>query len=455
MLWEGNTTMEPTVIEVAQAPSSARLSLYRDITLMFYLLYVFCAGLSAMLGDAPDALVSPSANASSASNQFVLLGLFMIALTIARASELTSKAIFKGTAPYLAVLLIVAASPLWSKVPDVAIRRVLRFLLEFSALNLLASCYRDPRELLGVVWRTITIVVGLDIILLVMPELSYTDIGYQGIHGHKNQAGSFALLALPVALAAWARPGIAPSRIAALVVFAAVLFIVVVSQSKTSAVLALVSLVLAGLVLALSRLSGGVLVVTMLLAVGLGLVASYLISNSSVRLDTLLSALSIDPTLTGRDEVWRFTRMHASDRPWLGLGYGSFWNAGPTNEDNLRDFGITFAFGQAHNGYLDVLVQVGAIGMGCVFVMAAGILARLFSLARAGCDAVVAAVGLTIFSTFWLHNITESTLLRPGTDMWVLFVLLTLLIVKVSPSTFLNLATKGPRPNEPIRRRLS
>jgi O-antigen ligase len=140
--------------------------------------------------------------------------------------------------------------------------------------------------------------------------------------------------------------------------------------------------------------------------------------------------LSIDPTLTGRDQVWQFTLNYISRRPWLGVGFGSFWDAAPTSKESLFDFGITFAFGQAHNGYLDVLVQVGTVGMACVIVMALAILFRLFRLARAGYDNVVIVIAFMTFSVIWLHNITESTLLRPGTDMWIYFVLLTLTVFK-------------------------
>jgi O-antigen ligase len=352
----------------------------------------------------------------------------------------TLRAVLQGTAPYLVPLILVGLSPFWSDESAVSNRRALHLILEFSFLVIVLSTYREPREIWRVLWRMSAIVTILDVAVLMVPQLSFTEIGYQGVHSHKNQAGSFALLNFPIALAALISPGIASTRTRALLLLAAILLIAVLSQSKTSTALILVSVISAAVLLALARSNARTLLMSALIA---GAILTFgIIWINDFRWEDAIASMSIDPTLTGRDQVWVFTEAHIAQRPWLGFGFGSFWDAQPTSAEYLNEFGITFAFGQAHNGYLDLLVQLGCIGMASVIVMAFAILFRLFRLARAGYDSTAMAMAFMTFSVFWLHNITESTLLRPGTDMWIYLVLFTLTVVKTRPDSPYKFPTK-------------
>ena len=65
-------------------------------------------------------------------------------------------------------------------------------------------------------------------------------------------------------------------------------------------------------------------------------------------------ALGRDETLTGRTEVWAEV-MPARDRqPLLGYGFGSFWT------DARRQL---YDIPTSHNGYLDILLEVGEVGL--------------------------------------------------------------------------------------------
>jgi O-antigen ligase len=87
-----------------------------------------------------------------------------------------------------------------------------------------------------------------------------------------------------------------------------------------------------------------------------------------------------DPTLTGRDQIWAFTweRFHAN--PALGVGYGALWQIGPEIVEWSRRRDLFFVFNQAHNGYLDVLAQLGWFGTSITMVCLLFMLRRLLAL---------------------------------------------------------------------------
>jgi exopolysaccharide production protein ExoQ len=65
------------------------------------------------------------------------------------------------------------------------------------------------------------------------------------------------------------------------------------------------------------------------------------------------SAIGRDETLTGRTEIWKELVPIAMQNAILGDGYGSFWTS------TTRNLYAT----DAHNGYLDTLLQIGFVGL--------------------------------------------------------------------------------------------
>lgn len=59
--------------------------------------------------------------------------------------------------------------------------------------------------------------------------------------------------------------------------------------------------------------------------------------------------------LTGRADVWRAVIPHAMNRPFLGHGLDGFWTT-----SSREEFDIT----GAHNGFLDIILSLGFIGLG-------------------------------------------------------------------------------------------
>jgi O-antigen ligase len=135
----------------------------------------------------------------------------------------------------------------------------------------------------------------------------------------------------------------------------------------------------------------------------------------------IVSSAGRDFTLTGRTDLWYDLLKIASHHRLVGVGYGSFWIGGVSH--SLWDTHYWLPT-QAHNGYLDVYVELGLLGL-------AILVAVLFSGIRAVTEALDtyfedSQLRITLVIVLLLHNITESSFLKADHHLWFLFLLITL-----------------------------
>jgi O-antigen ligase len=86
----------------------------------------------------------------------------------------------------------------------------------------------------------------------------------------------------------------------------------------------------------------------------------------------ILIALNRDPTMTRRTEIWQVVRWYARQHPWFGWGYEAIWANGDVIERSRLAVGKRAW--AAHNGYYDIMLGLGRIGL-VVFVLFLGIAA--------------------------------------------------------------------------------
>jgi exopolysaccharide production protein ExoQ len=134
----------------------------------------------------------------------------------------------------------------------------------------------------------------------------------------------------------------------------------------------------------------------------------------------LAESMGRDPTLTDRTKIWAFLlSMHTN--PVLGCGYESFW-LGP----RLQWFWTHAGLGQineAHNGYLQVYLNLGLVGDALLIALLA---AAYFSLFRKRHSApTVTSLGLGVWTVLLFYNMSEAAFLTGL--LWVLLLLCALM----------------------------
>jgi O-antigen ligase len=128
-------------------------------------------------------------------------------------------------------------------------------------------------------------------------------------------------------------------------------------------------------------------------------------------------------SLLVRLALWDYVSAYIAGRPWLGYGFDAFWQNGrivhivTTNRDWL-------VF-QAHNGYLELWLQLGLVGLSGMVLHLVLNFRRTVRVARhmARVESMWCFSYLTIMTVF---NFTYSALLGQLTVPWTLYVALTL-----------------------------
>ncbi|MGH6992379.1 MAG: O-antigen ligase family protein, partial [Caulobacteraceae bacterium] len=132
--------------------------------------------------------------------------------------------------------------------------------------------------------------------------------------------------------------------------------------------------------------------------------------------DHFYRAIGKDPTLTGRTDIWVIVGHWIAKAPWLGYGYGGFWSRTSPPAQYIRDE-LGWLVPNAHNGWLDLLLQLGIVGTiiaAAVFALAAA--AALFRGSRLK-DGYWSVMFLI---TFAFATVSESVILQENNLAWVL-----------------------------------
>ena len=97
------------------------------------------------------------------------------------------------------------------------------------------------------------------------------------------------------------------------------------------------------------------------------LVVLRLIPGTEFLLKPIAVLTGKDLSFTGRTDIWAIVVAHVKHQPWIGSGYGAYW-IGPLPWAPVYQFILQMQFypGSAHSGYLEVLNDLGILGLACL-----------------------------------------------------------------------------------------
>lgn len=340
---------------------------------------------------------------------------------IATRPELAARIAARAWPVWLVIGLCVV-SLAWSLHPGHSVKRVFN-LVALTIVGLgIATAFDGVRRLHATALAAFAAIIAADFAaMIVMPGFAYTDIGVRGLHLSKNMAGLVAMVAATCG-AAWLVGAQRWLDIAAgLALLALALAFLVVTQSKTSLGLAMLIIAVGTPFAAAWRASVAAGVAA---TVALGLAAAGATLAASVAnwgWGEVLNLTVGDPTFSLRTDIWRFVANEIASRPLLGVGYGAFWDVGAADDPLNRAQGGSWlsqveggVINQAHNGYLDLALQIGVPGAALAGLVAFGWICA--ALARVASDgARPAERGALLFcflalTEFMLHNMMEASL---------------------------------------------
>jgi O-antigen ligase len=379
-------------------------------------------------------LASPDALAEgSPLDALIFAGLLAAGLVVLLARGERAGTFLRANGPLLVFFFYCAVSLLWSDYPFVAFKRWTKAMGDLVMVLVVLTDPEPTAALKRFIARSGFLVVPLSILLIGY----YPGVGQQynpwtgetyniGVATTKNGLG---IVCLVFGLGSLWRvletlhSGERPRMTGPLIAHGAVLAMVLWLFGKANAATSLGCFLTGGVLIALTSRRGFALRPAAMHLLVVGIVSLCLVGLLLDPDAGLVQAMGRDPTLTGRTELWGdLLRMNAD--PWLGTGFESFWLG-----ERVKSLWSKFVWypNQAHNGYLEVFLNLGWVGVALLsFVMAWGYRNVVGSLHR---SPELGRLWLAYFVIAVLYNQTDAAfkMMHP---VWIAF----LLAITVVPS---------------------
>lgn len=360
----------------------------------------------------------PSAGGSV--GRFLWLGLLVTSVLVIGWRAGLAWLLARTLNPFLALFVALAvASVVWSIDPSLSVRRLVRMgtiVLVCVAFVLVAW---HARRFQNVVRPLLTwMLAGSLLFGLSFPEYAIHQqasaelVGaWRGLANHKNGLGDLASIALILWFHAGLTREVRPlSALAGGAVSAACL---VLSRSSTSMVASIVVMLFVLAALHGPHLLRRFVPHAVVLLMGLLMLYTLTILDLIPSLGALMAPITAltgkGTTLTGRTEIWAILADHVSLRPWFGSGYAAYWTGGPVagteSYEFVRRMG-SFYPGSAHNGYMEVVNDLGRAGLAVLLAYMASHLRQSFRMLRI--DRRQGALYLGLFLQQVITNISET-----------------------------------------------
>jgi len=325
----------------------------------------------------------------------------------------------------LLFFLYCAVSFLWSDYPDVAFKRWTKALGDLVMVLIVLTDCEPTTALKRLLARTAYVLIPLSILFIkYYPSLGrgygiwQGEVGYMGVTTNKNTLGVICLIfglgAMWRFLATYRdrkSEGRTRKLFALGVILSMVLWLFWIANSMTSlgSFLMASTLFLAANSRVAIRRPAVVHALTVVMLV---------ISSSIVFLGVspgVLATMGRNPTLTDRTEVWGVL-LTLVRNPLFGTGFESFW-LGPRLEKMWSIY--WWHPNEAHNGYLEIFLNLGWMGVAWLAVIIATGYRRVFRVWRSNVS--TGSLLLAYFYMGLVYNFTEAAFFKMLAPAWIFF----------------------------------
>jgi len=297
-------------------------------------------------------------------NRYAWFALTGLALPLLWGKRDEALALLGRSWPYLLLLGWFSVTTLWALDPDTSRRRLI--LLICQSIICVAACLqlRGAGSMHHAIAVSCAIVVLIDLASWIfLPGLSQTDVGLAAIHNHKNSLGLAMMFSIFSCSTYAFTQKTFLTKLFCISIIVAASALLLASLSKTSAAITVSALAATPFILLLLRQRMVAIVGVLVMVLTLAAVAT----QAWFSLSYLQASDPLWPirglTFTQRTDVWQFVIQQITLRPWGGAGFGSFWDINPMVQPDVPA-------NEAHNGYLDLFVTTGIIGLvGSVLVI--------------------------------------------------------------------------------------
>lgn len=316
----------------------------------------------------------------------------------------------------------VFCSFLWSELPNDSLAGGVTAIGATAYGLYLATRYTVKEQLKLLSWAYILIILLSLLFAITLPKYGFMsgihEGAMRGIYTHKNQFGLMMVIGSIVFLIrALGKHKLLGFNWLLWLFFAISVAMIALSRSTTS-IVNLILVVSLLFVYRTFRWRYEILIPSALAALFIGFVSFVLVTNNT---EFILTSMGKDTTFTGRTDLWSLVWDMIQQKPWLGYGIKGFWHGldGPSQYVQLG-LRVKTKVVYAHNGFLDLWLTVGIVG---VIIFAVGLVMsvlKALSWIRLSnsIESLWPLIGLTYIL---LANATESPILLFNNLLWVIY----------------------------------
>jgi exopolysaccharide production protein ExoQ len=354
--------------------------------------------------------------------------------------------------------VLASLSLLWSIEPVITLRRILRLYIIIMVSVAFASAGWQPRRFENTLrWVLFLLLAASAIFCYWDPELAIHHEqspelmnAWHGITTGKNVLGTLAGCAFIL----WLHGLLTgeTGRIASIANLALAGLCLVMCRSSTSL---MATAFAAFFVILLLRPSGSMRrlmpYIVGFFAVAV-LVYALAVLNIVPGLSVILTPISTftgkDLTFSGRTNIWYLLKLHIRQHPVLGTGYEAYW-IGPVPSSPSYDMVSQLYFypTEGHNGYLDVINDLGYVGLACLLAYFIVYLRQGLGLMRL--EKARGALYLALIFREFLADMSESHWFSVTSIDFVIFTLATFSLAR--EVSFLRQNSPGALPSRTAR----
>jgi O-antigen ligase len=370
----------------------------------------------------------------------LLMLLIAVGLYILSKRGRQAKAIIGANLPIVLFLFYCLITILWAEFPFVAFKRWIRGVADVVMVLVILT---DPSGVGAVQWifsRIGYVLVPMSILFIrFYPEFGrmYSRGGapmWTGVCTDKNALGALCMIVGTVVLWRWINTYSTPrgrDRTRRLIAMSAVLLMILYLVSVVDSKTALMCFLLAIIVVTFRWLIRKPAVTFLFVTSSIAACYAVLILGIG---GGALEAIGRDASLTGRTDVWEVV-LSFVENPWFGAGYENFWIG--ERLEHLTDWGGN----TAHNGYLEIYVNLGWIGL---ILLGTVILTGYRNMASAvRSDPNVGRLRLAFFVICLIYNFSEAAF-KMMSPVWLMFLWATMAVPKLQSSV--NVPSRVPAP---------
>lgn len=344
----------------------------------------------------------------------------------------------------LTTVFLAFASKYWSIDSATTMRRVISLAITLLFALYMGAAFRGPHLPRMLMQATLVMAIGSLVMVFAFPSIGVHQTEnaglWRGLWYEKNQMGAVMVIGATASAACLAMEN-GRSRLLPAVALALSSGLVLATQSKTSLLCLMLGVGTVAGFWTLRKGGAAFAVAAVWAAVVAAAAGVWLWDTHSVE---VLEALGKDPSLTGRTDIWAALMRKVADHPMTGYGYGAFWGRESVPAEWIRKE-TQWPVPSAHNGWIDLLVQLGWPGAILTGVLMA--LATVITIVRSGGAGLREgwwAMGFLV--AFIALSLSESILLTHQSLPWVLFMaVMTRAVLPSSTAVAVPLAPKPRR----------